>query len=264
MIRLSVILPTYNRCKFLVQCLQSLINQSIDKKLYEVIVIDNNSTDNTCNVIKNYLEKSSIKWQYLLEKRPGVHNARNLGFTQAKGDIIVFGDDDIITPNDWLERILKEFDNNPKLGLVGGKVLPLFEKTPPAWIYDYGSKKVHSILASLDYGDKDKLLDKDYLYSNNMAARKDLILKTGGNAPCAFPPKFKKFSGSGEGFIIDNIRNLSYEVLYVPAIFVQHHVSSFRMNLNYFIDRYERLAVEEAFIIYRKHKKIKASFMLIY
>lgn len=103
-IKVSIIIPVYNSEKTIEGCLASVINQSY--KNYEVIVIDNNSTDNTKKIIKDF-ERRYEKINYFFEEKKGRGNARNAGIQKAKEEIIAMMDSDCIAPKDWLEKIIE-------------------------------------------------------------------------------------------------------------------------------------------------------------
>jgi glycosyltransferase involved in cell wall biosynthesis len=108
----SVIIPAFNEEKFLGNCLLSLKEQNF--KDFEVIVVDNNSTDKTTEIAKKF------GVVLVSEKKQGVAFARNKGAKIAKGEILVFTDADTILPKNWLSRIQKEFENNKELVAFGG------------------------------------------------------------------------------------------------------------------------------------------------
>ncbi|MGQ9608977.1 MAG: glycosyltransferase family 2 protein [bacterium] len=122
-IKISVIICTWNRAYSLKRTLDSIMTMSIPKDLlWELIVVDNNSTDNTKEIVKEYKAKSGLNIVYVFEEKRGLANARNRGIKEAKGEIIAFTDDDVIVDRNWLCYILKEFDSNESLSLLGGRV----------------------------------------------------------------------------------------------------------------------------------------------
>src|ERR1700675_1618753 len=125
----SIIVPTYNRANSLGLTLESLINQSYKKHNYEIIVVDNNSTDDTRKLIEEWQKKSvAPPIKYLFEPRQGVHYARNAAFKHAKGEILYYTDDDMIADADLLKEIVKPFGYNSKTASVTGRVLPKWEQ----------------------------------------------------------------------------------------------------------------------------------------
>lgn len=263
MVRLSLIVPTCNRANCLEHALASFIAQNYDPAAYEILVIDNNSTDGTRDAVRRVMEQASCSWRYVFESRQGLHYARNTGILQARGDIVVFGDDDIVAEDTWLHHIAEEFDTYPATGIAGGRVAPLWNGEPEDWIYDYGTPYVHPVMAILDYGSERLRLEHEYVFGCNFAIRRSLALEIGGSYPDTFPREFKHLSGTGENAMIDNARAIGYEVAYLPDALVHHQVDASRLTLDYFIDRHERWAVEEAFHAFRHFGREEAVRRLI-
>jgi len=130
---ISVVVTTRNRATMLTGALQSIMNQSGEGVRYEVIVVDNNSEDNTGDVIKSF-EKRFANLHYVSEKRQGISYGRNAGIAAAQAEIIAFTDDDIRVSNDWLSNIKRVFDKHPEIDYLGGKVLPHWQVDPPMWL----------------------------------------------------------------------------------------------------------------------------------
>lgn len=117
----SVIIVTFNRADDLKEALLSLTRQT--RLPDEVIVVDNNSTDSTKEVAGEF--KGPLNLEYVLETRQGIAYARNTGICRAKNELVVFTDDDCRPAPTWLEEIVKPFYGDPKIGQVGGEILPL-------------------------------------------------------------------------------------------------------------------------------------------
>jgi glucosyl-dolichyl phosphate glucuronosyltransferase len=258
MIRITLVVPTFNRANYLRKSIPHFLEQTLPDNLYEIIVVDNNSNDDTQDVVYQELKAAKCSWSYIFEAQQGLHYARNRGIKNATGDIIVFGDDDIIASPHWLEALLTEFKRDENIGIIGGKILPLWDKQPEKWIYDYGTKKIHPLFAYLDYGSETLILEKEYVFGCNFAIRKNLAIKIGGSYPDTFPKHLKHLSGTGESAMVDNVRRLNYQVVYLPQALVYHVVETSRVNLDYFIDRHERWAIEEVYNLFRNNGKLKA------
>ena len=113
---LSVIIVTYNRCNDLKDSLNALCSMNVEPT--EIIVVDSNSSDGTCELVKNFPVK------FIKIKEKSMVRARNVGLKQAKGDVVAYVDDDAIVSKDWSKLILEPYENND-VGGVGGRVLPL-------------------------------------------------------------------------------------------------------------------------------------------
>ncbi len=120
-IRISVVIATCNRARFLESCLNSLEKQSLDKDLFEVIVVNDGSTDSTSQLLDDFKKKTSIHFRYINQENRGVSFARNVGIDNAKGEYIAFTDDDCIAPVDWLKKMYQLFSQaGENVAGVGG------------------------------------------------------------------------------------------------------------------------------------------------
>lgn len=162
--KLSVVIPAYNEEKLIAKCLKSILNQTVDRKDYEVLVIDNNSTDDTPEIVKK-LGLNTIVYK----ERRGAIWAKQFGANKAKGDIIVITDADSIADKDWLENIVNLFSNK-KLMCVGGTVLAT------------GSNKFSIILFKIsDYlSQAFQIIGIPFIWGTNMAVRREAFHKVGG------------------------------------------------------------------------------------
>lgn len=144
----SVIIATYNRSDMLAGALESVLAQEACGLRYEVIVVDNNSPDNTREVVESFIARGAANLRYLFEGRQGVAYARNTAIPEAKAPIIAFTDDDVRVAPDWVSSIKRALDEHPEVDCVGGKVLPLWQQEPPSWL----TWAHWSPLALTDYG----------------------------------------------------------------------------------------------------------------
>lgn len=146
---ISVVISTYNRCDMLPEALQSIMAQETAGVRYEVVVVDNNSTDETRHVVESFIARGHENVRYVFEGKQGLSHARNAGIDCTKSPVISFTDDDVRVAPDWIASIKRAFDEHPEADFVGGKVLPKWPHEPPAWL-----DMNHWIpLALLDYGD---------------------------------------------------------------------------------------------------------------
>jgi glucosyl-dolichyl phosphate glucuronosyltransferase len=146
-IRVSVVISTYNRAQQLEQALDSLLAQAGDVP-YEVIVVDNNSTDTTPAVVARIAERSGGRVRSAFEPRQGLSHGRNTGISLSSGPLIALSDDDVCVARDWILQLARTFDEHPDIDYVGGRVLPRWIEPPPAWL----TTAHWSPLALQDYG----------------------------------------------------------------------------------------------------------------
>ena len=152
----SVIISTYQRCELLAEALESVLSQD-DSPPYEVIVVDNNSTDRTNDVVTAVASRAEKQVHYLFEPRQGVSYARNTGIIKARAPIVAFFDDDVRVARNWVATIAKAFDRSPRIDCIGGPVFPLWESAPPRWL----TRRHWAPLALQDYGDREFVIDRN-------------------------------------------------------------------------------------------------------
>ncbi|MBK8550522.1 MAG: glycosyltransferase [Ignavibacteria bacterium] len=252
----SIIIPTYNRAKLIGITLESCINQSYPKNLYEIIVADNNSTDNTRQIVEEWKEKSSVKIRYLFEPRQGAHIARNEAAKISESEILYFTDDDMIPDQDALKNIVTVFDMNYNVAVAGGKVLPKWEFDPPDWLLKYfnnGSlslidKSEKLIIASYDIG----------IYSCHQAILKNILFKCGG-----FNPDIVKeeLIGDGETGLNMKIFKAGYDFAYVGDSVSYHMIPGARMTQKYFNKRFGNQGNSDSFTMFTKKGKSKKHYV---
>ena len=129
----SVVVPTFNRQQLLGRTLETLVQQRAGSVRYEVLVVDNNSTDDTRAVVETFVHR----WRnvrYFFEPRPGVSHARNTGIAAARSPLIAFIDDDVEADPTWIATIKQTFDEHPAIDCVGGRIEPRWAAPPPAWL----------------------------------------------------------------------------------------------------------------------------------
>ena len=147
----SVNICTYNRCRMLREALESVLSQRVhDGGRYEVIVVDNNSTDETRQVVESFIARGHANLRYVFEGRQGLSYARNAAVSAARSPILAFTDDDVRVKPDWVATIKRTLDDHPEVDCVGGKVLPRWTFAPPSWL----TREHWAPLALVDYGDQ--------------------------------------------------------------------------------------------------------------
>lgn len=148
-IDMTVLVCTFNRCADLRELLESVTAQKTGGAFtYEVLVVDNNSKDDTRGVVESFINRGHKNFRYLFEGRQGRSNALNTGLDAARGAIYVLADDDIILPEDYLRKIFEAFQSHPEVSFVGGKVLPRWKSEVPSWL----TQRHWSAIAMSDYG----------------------------------------------------------------------------------------------------------------
>jgi len=241
MIKLSVIIPTRNRAALLQMALQTLQSQTLSSNSFEVLVIDNGSTDNTKQVVES-AQKRLGNVRYFYDPTPGLHVGRHLGLKMARSDILVYADDDIEAFPTWLEAIAESFQD-PEVVLVGGKNLPKWESDPPDWILkmwepDKNGNRILGYLSILDLGDQEKEISPFYVFGCNFSIRKRVLLEASGFHPDGMPEDMIVFRGDGESHVANYILLKKYKAFYNPKASIYHKVPKTRLLIEYYQKRY--------------------------
>lgn len=172
----SIVVCTYNRCELLADCLASLAAQDCDTDLYEVIIVDNGSTDRTLDVAGRFVS-TYRNFRVVREENQGLSHARNRGWREAHGEIVAYIDDDARVTPGWCGRIIKAFDSvQPTPAAVGGTILPIYETSPPSWFSDEFEIRSKGAVARF----LDPITERDGFSGSNMAFRKDVLARYGG------------------------------------------------------------------------------------
>ncbi len=236
---LSVIIPTRNRADLLRRTLDSMTSLDFPADSYEVLVIDNGSSDNTAEVCAEFSGRLP-GFRRILDERPGLLVGRHRGLAEAKGDILAYGDDDILPFSIWL-RALAEVFADPEVGIVGGKVLPKFESEPPEWFDGLWQAvpggRMLTYYSLIDLGDEVRPISPVYVFGCNFAIRKEALLRAGGFHPDLFPNELMRYCGDGETAVAKAVETLGLATRYHPGASVHHWIGSARMTPEYIYHR---------------------------
>ncbi|MBK5187291.1 MAG: glycosyltransferase family 2 protein [Gemmatimonadaceae bacterium] len=168
--RVSVAICTRNRCRALSETLRALANVIVPPALaLEVLVVDNASTDGTTDAVARFAD--SLPLRTVVEPRVGLSHARNAAIALARGDYLIWVDDDVLVEPGWLSAYHDAFCDWPDAAFFGGPIAPVFEGVPPAWLRD-ALPEVGNAYAALDLGVAPIALSREVLpFGANMAIR---------------------------------------------------------------------------------------------
>ena len=229
---LSAIICTYNRDKYLYNALKSIANQNYPVNEYEIVLINNNSTDNTEFICQKFQEDySHISFKYHVEKNQGLSYARNRGVKQSTGDILIFIDDDATVFDDYLDSISNFFNNNPDILVCGGPIVPVYEEGKPDWISHFTNRLIGG---ALDEGKNIKPFSKgNYPGGGNSALRKEAFEKYGLYNP-DLGRKGNSLIGAEEKDFYDRLTKDGKKIYYLPQMGIYHHIPSTKTTVEYF------------------------------
>jgi glycosyltransferase involved in cell wall biosynthesis len=247
---LSVIIPTRNRADLLQLALLSLQRQAFPDNQFEILVIDNGSTDNTQQVVKSF-QRESANIRYFFDSTPGLHVGRHRGLKEAVGGVLVYTDDDIQATPTWLSAIAENFAE-PTVALVGGNNYPDFKATPPHWLEvlwqrpAMGGQAIGSLsVLSLPEGRRD--CSPFLVWGCNFSIRKRVLLEAGGFHPDAMPQELIRFRGDGETHVSQYVLDHGLRCVFDSRASVYHAVTPERMTLAYFRRRSYNQGVSDSY-----------------
>ena len=222
-LRISVVICTYNRTELLALALDSLGKQTLDAARYEILVVDNNSTDDTRAVVMEFMPRVNVR--YILERRQGLSHARNRGYQEAQGTYIAYIDDDVKVPPHWAETI-KTLGEERAPTVMGGPIIPFYLTEKPAWFKD-------SYEQLLNYGAQPRQLEPhEEVFGGNFIIRRTVLEAVNGFDP-TLGMKGDAIAYGEESKLLQKIRQVQAEVTvyYHPELYVYHLVRAEKMNL---------------------------------
>jgi glycosyltransferase involved in cell wall biosynthesis len=149
--RLSLCIITFNRCESLAVTLESVAQQTYAKAHdYELLIVDNNCTDDTIHVIDSYANRLPLR--HIVERQQGQSYGRNRAIAEFSGDVLLFIDDDVTLEPDWLEKYAIAVKQHPEADLFGGRSIAAFNGKRPKWLRDNDLPLISGVLVNLDYG----------------------------------------------------------------------------------------------------------------
>ncbi|MBA3440423.1 MAG: glycosyltransferase family 2 protein [Pyrinomonadaceae bacterium] len=230
--RLDVILPTYNRHRLLEKALNSLLAAEVPRGLdVRVSVIDNNSKDNTRQVVEAKFKDFGGRLNYIFEGRQGKSQALNTGIESTNGDLVGMIDDDEEIDRGWYRRIQSAFTEN-NTDFIGGPYLPRWSVEPPRWL----PRDYPAVIGWIDGGDKVQVFGKDYpgmLMGGNAVLTRAILEKVGPYST-ALGPVGDRFLAGEDDDMYRRLLAVGAHGLYLPDLIIYHHIPPERLTKSYY------------------------------
>lgn len=229
---LSVIICTYNRDKYIYNVLKSLAENTLPPEKYEIVLVDNNCTDNTQSECARFAHDfPSVTFRSFVETNQGLSHARNRGISESQGDILVYVDDDALVNREYLLTYAEFFEQHPDIEAAGGPIIPRYETEEPDWM-SYFTK---ALITGYKYlGDKSKEFPKnDYPGGGNAAYRASVFEKV-GLFNVELGRKGDSLVGAEEKDIFDKMTTLGMRFYYLPNAILYHLISEKKLSKEYF------------------------------
>lgn len=228
--QISAIICTHNRDRYLAKAIDSLLIQTCEN--YEILIIDNASTDRTAEVAQAYLSNPRVRYHY--EAKIGLSVARNTGAQLATSPLIAYLDDDAIASPQWLQTFIEAYAQDPKLAISGGKVTLIWECTKPEWL----SENLSGNLGFYDLGDQPVQIDTPGLTPRglNYAIRRTFLDQVGG-FDLNLGRVGKNLLSNEELHMTNLALQSGWNVTYLPNAIAGHHVAPERVKRSWFLER---------------------------
>lgn len=229
--QLSIVICSYNRADYISDALDSLYTQTARLNAFEAIIVDNNSTDNTAEVFKQWrAAHTNGIFTYITETNQGASFARNTGAAVSKGQWLCFMDDDAVATPNYVENILKHIETKPDAVGFGGRIIPKYIPAEPKWMSYY----VSSLVGNFDYAPTACAFENGkYPLESNMIVKKDVYEAIGG-FNTALPGVVGTLRIGGEGKeLFYKILALGHIIYYDPSICVHHVVEVKKLTSEY-------------------------------
>ena len=241
---IDIVIPTYNRSESLKRTAQSLFTaHPSDKINFNLYIVDNNSTDRTKTVIEELNNEFKGNIHYLFEPQQGMDMAKNSALKAAKGDVLIFTDDDVTFGPGWLKSISENF-KNPAVHCLTGKIIPVYNHEKPSWYSD----KLSCVIGYVDYGEQRTTVD--HATGANTALRRETFQKLGGFTA-------RKDLINEDTFLSQKLLLSGYEIIYDPRMVICHHFQKEKFTKPYFRKWYWKSGRSISVLNFQKDRQYK-------
>lgn len=230
---ISVIICTYNRGKYIYNVLKSIALGTLEHDAYEIILVDNNCTDNTRKEVDHFCNVfPQVKLRYFVETNQGLSHARNRGIKESQGDILVYVDDDATVNPDYLKTYADWFAAHPETDAAGGPIIPHYETgSEPKWM-TYFIKRL--LTGYLYFGDKAKPFPGDNYPGGGNAAYRSRVFEKVGLYNVQLGRNGDSLTGGEEKDIFDKMKREGMQFVYLPNAILYHSIPGYKLEADYF------------------------------
>jgi glycosyltransferase involved in cell wall biosynthesis len=228
--RISLILCTYNRCQFLVETLESIAASVLPESVeWEVFVVDNNSSDQTRELVEGFCHRYPERFHYVFERQQGLSCARNAGIREGQGEVIAFTDDDVIVEPDWLWNLTSVLQAGEWAG-AGGRIIAVWPGPIPGWLSTADSNALGPY-GEFNLGPKAGPLSRPP-YGANMAFRRE-VFERYGDFRTDLGRTGSSLQGREDVEFANRLLTASEPLWYEPDAVVRHRVQQRSMEKRY-------------------------------
>lgn len=229
---LSVIICTYNRDKYIYNVLKSVADNDYPHSGYEIVLVNNNSTDNTAAECQRFqADYPDITFRYFVETQQGLSYARNCGIQQSKGDLLVYVDDDATVNKEYLQTYADFFAHHPDAAAAGGPILPVYETEEPAWMSHYTRQLV---TGKLYLGSSQRQFPRNAFPGGGNSCYRKSVFDTVGLFNVELGRKGNSLIGAEEKDLFDKMTTNGMHFFYLPSAILYHIIPAKKLTPDYF------------------------------
>ena len=232
MIRLSLVIATYNRAEQLMVTLGSVAMQSAEATTWECIVVDNNSADDTRQRVEAFKrEHSDLNIRYVYEQNQGLSHARNAGIKASRGDIVAFIDDDERIVEEFISAYIDLFNQHPDAMAAGGEIIAEYPTGRPHWMSRYTERPIAN---PMSFGNSVRLFPKGRIPGGGNMAMRRRLFDCIGEFNTSLGRTGKRLLGGEESDLFERIAKHGHKVYYAPRAVMYHIIPQEKLTRDYF------------------------------
>lgn len=243
---LTIAICTLNRAESLRQTVDSLAAMQVPSDLtWEIIIVNNNSTDHTDDIIDQYRDQLPLRREFEVER--GHSNARNRAIDAARGEYIIWTDDDVVVRADWLSAYAAAFRRWPEAAVFGGRIIPRYEEPAVKWVVD-SEPVVHGAFAIRDFGNEIEPLsiaDNRIPYGANFAIRTKDQRAFRYDPTLGLAPDRRRYYDEVD--VITRLLKSGAKGYWIPEAVVEHRIGQEKQTIRYLTEYYVSVGETEAF-----------------
>ena len=233
MIRLSLVIATYNRAEQLMVTLGSVATQNAAPATWECIVVDNNSADDTHQRVESFTkDHDKLNIRYIFESNQGLSHARNAGIKASRGDIIAFVDDDERIVEEFITAYIELFDQHPDAMAAGGEIIAEYPTGRPRWMSHYTERPIAN---PMSFGDRVKIFPAGRIPGGGNMAMRRRLYDSIGMFNTSLGRTGKRLLGGEESDLFERIAKHEYRVYYAPRAVMYHIIPEEKLSRDYFV-----------------------------
>lgn len=240
---IAVLIPTFNRSSMLADVLDGLAAQTAARDAFEVLVLDDGSTDDTADVVASR-SSGDLDLRYVRQDNAGLNTARNHAAASTEAPLLVYLDDDVLLPPDYVDQMLAAFRHHSDADAVAGRIVLLFEADKPRWL----SENLRLYLSEYDRGDNVEVLaPPEYPRGASFAIRREALDRLNGFV-AHLDRRGTSLVSSGEQELFQRLHGSGGKIVYWPGARVEHRVPPERVTLDYFRRRARAQGISDALL----------------